>query len=113
MGDQPPPGDRLFTTRWVHLFEQDTPDGEVYAPEDGLIPLSRRPRARLELQADGSAMVYAPGPDDRPVPGPARWTEEDGHVIVRRDAGGAAPLRIVERSPTRLVVRRSSGSRGS
>jgi hypothetical protein len=107
MSDQPKSDDRLFTTRWVHLFEQDSPQGEVYAPEDGPIPLSRRPRERLELKPDGSATVFAPGPDDRPAPRPARWTEDARGVVVRQDSGGAA-LRIVERSPTRLVVRRSA-----
>jgi hypothetical protein len=102
----PEAGDPLFATRWVHLFEQDTPQGEVYAPEDGPIPLSRRPRERLELKPDGSATVFVPGPDDRPAARPGRWTEEDGHVTVRSESGGAA-LRIVERSPTRLVVKRA------
>ena len=101
----PPADDSLFTTRWVHLFEEDTASGEVYAPESGPIPLARRPRERLELRPDGSAVVYGPGADDRPVPQPARWTEQDGNVVVQRDAGGTA-LRIVARSPTRLVVSR-------
>jgi hypothetical protein len=97
--------DRLFATAWVHLFEQDTLHGEVYAPEDGAIPLSRRPRERLELKPDGSATLFAGGADDRPVARPARWTEQDGQVVVRPDSGGAA-LRIVERAPARLVVKR-------
>ena len=80
MSDRPKPGDRLFTTRWVHLFEQDSPEGEVYAPEDGPIPLSRRPRERLELKPDGSAVVFGPGADDRPTPQPARWTEDDARA---------------------------------
>jgi hypothetical protein len=105
MGDRTGPGDRLFATRWVHLFEEDTPEGEVYAPEDGPIPLSRRPRERLQFDADGSAAVFVPGPDDRPAPRSARWTDHEGEVIVRTDAGGAT-LRIVRQSPTRLVVRR-------
>jgi hypothetical protein len=97
--------DRLFTTHWVHLFEQDSAAGEVYAPDDGPIPLSRRPRARLELKADGSATVYAPGADDRPAPRPARWTERDGHLMVKPDGGGPE-LRIVQRSADRLVIAR-------
>ena len=108
MGTRPGPGDRLFATRWVHLFEEDTPEGEVYAPEDGPIPLSRRPRERLQFDPDGSAAVFVPGPDDRPAPRPARWTDEGGEVIVRTDQGGA-PLRIVQQSATRLLVRRQPG----
>ena len=105
MGNQPGAGDRLFATRWVHVFEQDTPRGEVYVPEDGPIPLSRRPRERLELKPDGSATVFVPGADDRSAPRPSSWTEQDGNVIVRSDSGGAV-LRIVERSPSRIVVAR-------
>ena len=85
MSDRPKPGDRLFTTRWVHLFEQDSPEGEVYAPEDGPIPLSRRPRERLELKPDGSAVVFGPGADDRPAPQPARWTEDERGLVLRSD----------------------------
>jgi hypothetical protein len=93
----------LFATRWVHLFEEDTADGEVYAPEDGQIPLSRRPRERLELKPDGSATVFGPGADDRPAPRSARWTAHGADLVVRPD-GGDAGLRVVKRSPTRLVV---------
>jgi hypothetical protein len=107
MPDRPQHNDRLFTTRWVHLFEQDSPAGEVYAPEDGPIPLSRRPRERLELRPDGSAVVFGPGPDDRPAPRPAQWSEDDRGVVVRLETGGPA-LRIVERTPNRLVVRRAA-----
>jgi hypothetical protein len=107
MTDRPTSNDRIFTTRWVHLFEQDSPKGEVYAPEDGPIPLSRRPRERLELKPDGSAVVFGAGPDDRPTPRPARWTEDEQGVVIRPESGGAA-LRIVERTPTRLVIQRAA-----
>jgi len=100
------PDDRLFTTRWVHLHEQDSAAGEVYVPEDEPVPLSRRPRQRLELQPDGTATVYHGGPDDRPTPTAARWSKEDDHLVVRTETGNAA-LHIVERSPSRLVIRRS------
>ena len=100
------PDDRLFTTRWVHLHEQDSAAGEVYAPEDGPVPLSRRPRKRLELKPDGSATVYHAGPDDRPTAAAARWSKEDDHLVVRPETGNAT-LHIVEHSPNRLVIRRS------
>jgi hypothetical protein len=96
-------GDRLFATRWVHLYEKDTPEGEVYAPEDSAIPLSRRPRERLELKPDGSATLYAGGPDDRLTGRPARWSEEGADLVVRSDAAAPA-LRIKERSPHRIVI---------
>jgi hypothetical protein len=94
--------DRLFATRWVHVFEEDTAQGAVYRPEDGDIPLSRRPRERLELARDGSAKVFTPGPDDRHVAQPATWREDGGAVVIRTHDGGER--RIVDRSPGRIVV---------
>jgi hypothetical protein len=96
-------------TTWVHVFEEDTPDGAVYRPADDNIPLSRRPRERLALSDDGTARVYTPGPDDRFIEHPAEWKQEGDNVVVRTTAKGAAPSRelvIVERTPKRLVVRR-------
>ena len=92
----------LFTTPWVHVFEEDTAHGAVYRPEDGDIPLSRRPRERLELFKDGSAKVFGAGPDDRPVAQPATWREKGGAVSIRTRDG--AELRIVDRTPERIVV---------
>ena len=96
-------------TTWVHVFEEDTPDGAVYRPVDDNIPLSRRPRERLAMGDDGQASVFLPGPDDRFIEQPATWHEDGDHVVVRTTARGAAPSRelvIVERTPKRLVVRR-------
>jgi hypothetical protein len=92
-------------TTWVHVFEQDTPAGAVYKPEDSDIPLSRRPRERIELDPGGRATLLMPGPDVRFVRQPARWTEEGGEIVVR-DSSDTVRLRIVERSPDRMVVRR-------
>ena len=56
----------LFTTRWVHLYEQDSAAGDVYRARGRTVPLSRRPRERLEFTPDGTAAVIsAAGPDDR------------------------------------------------
>ena len=103
--------DRLFTTRWVHVFEEDTPEGAVYRPEDDNIPLSRRPRERLKLSADGTAKIITQGADDRLVEKPATWTSG-----ARGKAAAAAPsaesaaspadVVIVKESPSRLIVRR-------
>ena len=100
--------DRLLGTTWVHVFEEDTEEGAVYRPEEDDIPLSRRARERFELQSDGSARVFEPGPDDRFVQQPATWSEEKGAVVIRRRAG-APSLRIVRQSPSRLVIREEKG----
>jgi len=99
--------DGLFGTTWVHVFEEDTAEGAVYRPEDDDIPLSRRPRERIQLQPDGSARISVQGPDDRYVDQPATWKEEKGAVVIRKGPG-ATPLRLVSQSPSRLVVRPES-----
>jgi hypothetical protein len=86
--------ERLAAKRWVHVFEEDTPEGAVYRPEDDNIPLSRRPREQLQFAADGSVRVFMPGQDDRLVAQPA-----------------AAAVEIVQHSPSRLVVRMGPGPR--
>lgn len=100
-------GDRLFDTTWVHLFEEDTAEGAVYGPEHEA-RLSRRPREQLTLNANGSAKVHVPGPDDRPVEQAATWAEEAGTLVVRARSG--ARLHVVRRSPSRLVVHSNAHS---
>lgn len=94
----------LFTTRWVHVFEEDGDAGNVYRPEDSDIPLSRRPRERFEIDADGSARVFAPGPDDRFIERAATWKDE-GDAIAIREHDDGPELRIIDQSPTRLLVK--------
>ena len=69
---------RLFATGWVHAFEEDTAEGAVYRPRGSKLPLSRRPRERLELDADGTARIFVQGPDDRYIEQPASWRDEGG-----------------------------------
>ena len=106
---------RLFTTRWVHVFEEDTPEGAVYRPEDDNIPLSRRPRERLELSADGTAKIITQGPDDRLIEKPATWasgtsgapgTREAASSSAAASSPSSADVVIVKESPSRLIVRR-------
>jgi hypothetical protein len=99
--------DRLFTTRWVHVFEEDTPEGAVYRPEDDDIPLSRRPRERLELSADGTAKVITQGPDDRLVENPATWAS-GARAAAAAESGKRADFHIVKQSASRLIVRRGA-----
>jgi hypothetical protein len=102
--------DWLFSTTWVHLFEEDTPQGAVYRPEEGSVPLSRRPRERFALTREGLARLFAPGAGDQFVEHPATWTMEGDEVVVH-PRGPGAPFRIVERSPQRLLVTRATPRR--
>ena len=95
--------DPLFTTTWVHFFEEDTDKGAVYRPEDSEVPLSRRPRERLRVEPGGSARLFVPGPDDRFVEQSATWMDEGDTLVIRASEGGTE-LRVIDRSPTRLVV---------
>lgn len=102
---------QLFNTTWVHVFEEDSPEGAVYRPEEDDIPLSRRPRERFQLERNGVARVLIPGPDDRYVEQPAKWSEDKGDVVIRPSTGEPS-LRIVYQSPSRLIVKaqQSGGS---
>ena len=89
---------------WVHVFEEDTAEGAVYRPENADIPLSRRPRERLVLEPDGRAQIYTQGPDDRYVEQPAAWQLEGDTLLIKARESGPM-LRVVDWSPTRLVIR--------
>src|SRR5262245_24530574 len=89
---------------WVHVYERDSSAGALFLPSGAGIPLSRRPRERLVLRKDGSAVISLGGPDDRPDARGARWSRE-GREIVVRDPGHGATWRIVEYSSERLLVR--------
>jgi hypothetical protein len=99
--------DALFASRWVHVFEEDGPDGDVYRPEGDDLPLSRRPRRRISFARDGSARIVTSGPDDRLREIAARWREEGGEITVSADAAGgpATALRFRVRSAGCLLVR--------
>jgi hypothetical protein len=109
----PPRG--LFDARWVHVFEEDGPEGQVYRPETGKVPLSRRPRRRVSFSPDGSACVTVSGPDDRLHEVEAHWTEKDGAIRVeprepvRRGSSAVAfqPMRFKVEDKGRLVLQRS------
>ena len=93
--------------RWIHVFEQDTEAGAVFYPETDQIPLARRPREQLELQAGGVARVFVGGADDRPVLRAGRWRATSEGIMIELPAAGreqAMTWHIVEATPTRVVV---------
>ena len=103
-------GARLLQQRWIHSFEEDNVEAQVYRPQSWDFPLSRRPRDAFELRADGTAHLYLPGAADRPEAADASWTEEKGELLIRAAKKGAPSpltLRVVESSGDKLLVRRS------
>ena len=102
----------IYGIRWVHVFEEDTAEGQIYKPDSGPIPLSRRPREALTLNADGSARVEVGGADDRPVARRAAWRSSAEGLVVEVPADGGnvvTALHVVRVSPDRLVVVPSRG----
>ena len=103
-------GPEFFRQRWIHSFEEDSPETQVYRPQSWDFPLSRRPRDAFELRADGTAHLFLPGAADRPEAADASWIEEDGDLIIRpakKGSHGSSTLCIVESTADKLVVRRS------
>jgi hypothetical protein len=105
--EEPVDPSELYEIRRVHVFEEDSPDGQVYKPGSGPIPLSRRPREALTLHANGTATVETGGPADKPIPHSARWRAAGQDIVVELDApaaGSPAELHVTSESPDRLVV---------
>jgi hypothetical protein len=100
----------LFRHRWIHSFEEDSVQAQVYRPQSWDFPLSRRPRQAFELRAEGTAQLFLPGAEDRPEAADASWTEEEGQLLIRTvKKGSRSPLtlRIIESGTDKLLVRRS------
>lgn len=110
--DQRPDTAPVVGAVWVHAFEEDEGGDAVYRPEGDPFPLSRRPRRRIALHADGTATVADGGADDRPAGHGATWTEAGGMPVIRCADGSC--LQVVERRPRRLLVRveRAGGGAG-
>ena len=99
----------VFRHRWVHSFEEDSGDGQVYRPQSWDFPLSRRPREAFELRADGTAELFLPGAADRPESAKTSWSEEEGELIIhipKKGGRGPSTLRILESAADKLLVRR-------
>jgi hypothetical protein len=100
----------LFRHRWIHSFEEDSVQAQVYRPQSWDFPLSRRPREAFELRADGTAQLFLPGAADRPEAANASWTQEEGQLLIRavkKGSHGPLTLRIIDSGTDKLLVRRS------
>ena len=96
---------QISGVRWVHVFEEDMPGRAVYRPDSLDIPLSRRPRRRLELSEDGGATLFTGGADDRFVAHRGAWrVEQDELALDFPDVNGGLHLRILEATATRLIA---------
>jgi hypothetical protein len=96
---------------WIHAHEEDHGDVQVFRPLEHALPPSRG-RRHLELRHDGSLVESRPGPDDRALAAPGRWTLVGGRLRLFRDAAARTPdreLEVVSLDADRLVVKRAKG----
>jgi hypothetical protein len=95
--DGPPP--ELYR-QWMHSHEEDSGDVQVYRPASYRFPPARG-RYGFELKPDGEAVLYGPGPADKPEASTERWSSSDaGGVRV-----GDRELEIVSVDSDRLTAR--------
>ncbi len=100
---------QMYST-WLHSFEEDDGDIEVYRPDGYDFPPARRPRAGVEFGPGGLFADLTPGPDDRPERRAGRWDCNDmaSEIYVTRefDMAPTETLEIVEASDRILRIRR-------
>lgn len=70
--------------RWVHSFEEDTPQYWVYRPDDYEFPPSRG-RDGFSITEDGSFVEYRIGPTDRLDTHQGEWERTDNVIRVALD----------------------------
>jgi len=95
----------LLGGEWVHVHEEDGPDGRVFRRAGVPLPPSRG-RQRLSFNPDGTAVESGPGADDRTASQAISWSV-DGQTIVLRSSGGGTERRysIAKLEPDRLILR--------
>ncbi len=60
---------------WIHSYEEDTEDVQVFRPSDYKFPRARG-RYGFEIKEDGEFIQYRIGPTDRPEKVLGRWKAE-------------------------------------
>jgi hypothetical protein len=88
--------------RWVHSYEEDTPEASVYRPSGYDFPPARGRRS-FELNPDGTLVEGVPGPVDAPVESGGTWALE-GETLVLHGEEGDRALRIASVDDERLVL---------
>ena len=83
--------------RWLRAPELDGPERRVYIADRGA---PSRPRAALELLADGSYVETKIGPTDRSARRSGRW-RLDGNTLRL----SSRTIEVIEATPERLVIK--------
>ena len=98
----------LLTQHWVHSYEEDVDDLQVYRPVDYSFPLSRG-RSGFEVQENGKFIYYSIGPTDRPQAILGDWELiTDTRIRVALEEGESQPfvLEIIEVGEDYIKVRK-------
>lgn len=77
--------------RWIHSYEEDTPEAQVYRRPDYQFPPARGRRG-FELREGGEAILAGIAPADGSQQATARWTLEDRRVRIDPGDGPMAPV---------------------
>jgi hypothetical protein len=88
---------------WLHSHEEDADGVQVFRPIGYPFPPSRG-RDGFTLDADGSAVLGAPGPDDRGRTAGGRW-HLDGSTLNLQLATRRASYRVLSVDRSTLSLR--------
>ena len=88
---------------WVHSHEEDGDGVVVFRPAGYNLPPARG-RDSFTLQADGTAAIGTPGPDDRGATTSGRW-ELSGSALTLQLPGRTADYDVLSVEPGKLSLR--------
>jgi hypothetical protein len=74
----------IYEKHWIHSYEEDKDDIQVYHPSTFNFPLSRG-RMGFEIQKNGVFTQYGIGPDDRQKKIEGNWTIEEELNTIKID----------------------------
>lgn len=91
---------------WVHSFEEDHGDLQVYRPLATFqFPPARRGRESLTFAAGGLQTHHVPGPDDRPRSGSVTALGMNRFRLAAPTNSRGSVVEVVEVNPDKLTIR--------
>lgn len=98
--------DNLFQ-RWIHSFEEDTSETQVFRPVGYSFPPARG-RDGFEIRRDGSFALLGPGRSDRSTAITGHWARtRDGSLEIRFEQSYLnRSMQILEVKPQLLRIKR-------
>jgi hypothetical protein len=91
MGQLPP---EIYEKKWIHSYEEDKDDIQVYHTSTFNFPLSRG-RMGFEIEKNGTFIQYGNGPDDRQKKVEGNWTIGEGEETntIKIDFAADKPIK--------------------